>query len=361
MDLLNLVFFANGANFMFLLCAGIYILRKKRPTRMNSIVGWMSVYFSIWTFKDIFICFTPHEPEHIKNMIVYLDGWSAIAYGIYLIEISTPRWINLKRIFIMLVPFLMFTILYLIHPSKLLSEVYIGFLALVGLLIVMVSIRQMVRYVRFIRNTYSNLEDVDISWLKYIYAWFVVMQIIWVVDTIFTSYVMDIIYYTVFSIGWYRVICYSSHLKSIIVDSREAGEEKNGDTSVINRYPFAGKLEERMIEQELFKKPGLSLYDLTIIANTNRTYLSDYFCHVLQTTFCDYVNHLRIVKAAVPLMKSNDKLTFEAVASMSGFNSISTFRRAFIKNMDMTPSQYRNMLLEMNEKIPDAVAHQGFE
>lgn len=341
----NITFFANGANFMYLLCVGIAVLKSGKLTRMRTILGVISIYFAIWTFKDIFFCFASDGPERFNEFIFLLDGWSAVAYAAYLIELSSPKWVTVKKTIIVLIPFFAFMVAYFLSPSWLLFHIYTIFLILFSLVIVTVSMTRSLRYLKYIRNTYSNIDDIDISWLKYIYLWFASMQIMWVIDARWPSYTMDTVYYIFFSVGWYRVIHYSKNLQTIDIDnlSHEEDTEKIEDGSEGNshRYLFAGRLENLIIGQELYKKVDLTLYDLTRVVNTNRTYISEYFKNVLNTTFYDYINQLRIEKAAVPLLDENDSLTIEAIANMSGFNSVSTFRRAFVKYMDMTPSQYR--------------------
>lgn len=171
--------------------------------------------------------------------------------------------------------------------------------------------------------------------------WFIILQIFWVLDAIYPSYILDTVYYTVFSLGWYRVVHFSQDLKSITIEKDDCEGAIDDTFENSTTYSFAGKLEEIIMDRQLYKKSDLSLSDLTILMNTNRTYLSDYFCHVLNTTFYDYINLLRVKEMAVPLLKSKENYTIDSIASMSGFNSVSTFRRAFTKYMDMTPSQFR--------------------
>ncbi len=339
--------FICGATFMFFLCAGYIILYVKKASRMRDVIGYLSLYFSLWTLKDLFVCFNPDESEYYKNLITYLDGWSAVAYGVYIIELSTPGWISMKKIILALIPFVAFTGIHIVHPSSLMLDIYIVFLIIAGLSIAIVATIRTVKYLKYIRSTYSSLEDIDISWLKFIFVWLVMLQILWVLDAIKPTYLLDSFYYICFALGWFRIIWYSRNLKAITIEE-ESEEEKNEieKSERENGYEFAGKLENIIIEQELYKKADLSLYDLTILVNTNRTYISDYFCHVLNTTFYDYINCLRIEKSVIPLLKNEEKnLTIDAIAYMSGFNSISTFRRAFIKNTGMTPSRYRRQLV----------------
>ena len=58
------------------------------------------------------------------------------------------------------------------------------------------------------------------------------------------------------------------------------------------------------------------------------------------TPFYDYINAMRINKKSVPLMQEHPEYTLDYVAQQSGFNSLSTFRRAFRKYTGTTPGCY---------------------
>src|SRR3712207_8298163 len=51
----------------------------------------------------------------------------------------------------------------------------------------------------------------------------------------------------------------------------------------------------------------------------------------LHTTFYDYINRYRMDKAHQLLATANESLSMNEIAESSGFNSLSTFRRAFVK------------------------------
>jgi AraC-like DNA-binding protein len=95
-----------------------------------------------------------------------------------------------------------------------------------------------------------------------------------------------------------------------------------------------------MDEEKPYLRPSLTLKELAHELNTNRTYISNYLNQQMKMTFYDYINSLRIERAAIPLMREHPEYKYEYVASESGFASISTFRRAFVKVTGMTPSQY---------------------
>ena len=96
-----------------------------------------------------------------------------------------------------------------------------------------------------------------------------------------------------------------------------------------------------MTEDRLYLNPKLTISDVAAAIGSNRTYLSDYLNQNLGVTFFEYVNRYRVQQACEILVGAKNKLLVE-VAEKSGFNSLSTFHRSFMKVMKMTPLQYRN-------------------
>ena len=105
------------------------------------------------------------------------------------------------------------------------------------------------------------------------------------------------------------------------------------------KYKFAEKFSTVFEKKKLFMNTKLTIIDLAKEMGTNRTYISDYINNELGTTFFDYVNQRRIMEAEALLRTTKESL--ESISSMSGFNSPSTFRRAFMKKYNCTPGKYR--------------------
>ena len=82
-----------------------------------------------------------------------------------------------------------------------------------------------------------------------------------------------------------------------------------------------------------------SLDTIAQITGLSRYYVSHLFKELMNTTFVNYVNELRLTRAAM-LLTTTDTPIIE-IAGMSGFNNISNFNRAFKMYYDTTPSKYR--------------------
>ena len=83
----------------------------------------------------------------------------------------------------------------------------------------------------------------------------------------------------------------------------------------------------------------LSLTALEENLHLNKYYISHLFSSKLGLRFNDYVNSLRISEACRQLLNSDDSIT--AICDRVGFNTLRTFNRAFMKQMNTSPSDYR--------------------
>ena len=84
---------------------------------------------------------------------------------------------------------------------------------------------------------------------------------------------------------------------------------------------------------------SISLDEVAGQTGISRYYVSHLFKELMNTTFVGYVNELRLNRAAM-LLVTTDKPIIE-IASISGFNNLSNFNRAFKMHFGKTPSAYR--------------------
>ena len=89
---------------------------------------------------------------------------------------------------------------------------------------------------------------------------------------------------------------------------------------------------------ENYHKP-LSLSTLARDLHLNKYYISHIMSNKLNIGFNDYINSLRVSNACKLLVKSDSTVT--EISEAVGFNTLRTFNRAFSKQMNCTPSEYR--------------------
>ena len=93
----------------------------------------------------------------------------------------------------------------------------------------------------------------------------------------------------------------------------------------------------RYCSQNFTKELSLEILEREL--HISKYYISHLFSHKLNMRFNDYVNSLRISDACCYLRHDSRSVT--EISELVGFATLRTFNRAFIKQIGMTPSQYR--------------------
>jgi AraC-like DNA-binding protein len=94
---------------------------------------------------------------------------------------------------------------------------------------------------------------------------------------------------------------------------------------------------ERYISTNLFDK--VSLEEVAAYLGMNRTYFCLFFKRHYGKGFADYLNDLRVDKAASMLLHGNRQIS--EIAKECGFKTAAYFTRAFRRSRGMTPGEYR--------------------
>lgn len=109
-------------------------------------------------------------------------------------------------------------------------------------------------------------------------------------------------------------------------------------------------LSERMHEEKLFVKPNLTRKELAMMLNTNESYLANAIRNNTDNkTYHEYITDLRL-KYAVSLLIERQDMSIEAIGEAVGYNSRSTFFRAFRDRFGMSPSDFRR---ESDKQVAD--------
>ena len=165
-------------------------------------------------------------------------------------------------------------------------------------------------------------------------------------------------------------ICFAGYrqsfsIRELTVDQfqyvdEEPLEEENEEEFVDEdeRIVLGSKYEELYVRMEyllnneqIFKNSDLRLDDLASKMGSNRTYVSRLINNKTDYNFCEYINSHRIAHAK-KLLSSEDvkQLSLEEIAMESGFSSLSSFYRIFVKMEEITPAKYRKRVKNLREK-----------
>ncbi len=237
------------------------------------------------------------------------------------------------------------------------QEVLVKGIFLSGVVYVIWSNLLLQNHKKRIRNQFSNIEDVNLKWLKFLtYG----LGILWSLIIISQNDTLIFIGISIFVIliGFFGIQQKSIFLTKEIeykIIEKEIGTAAN-EVKVKEKYVSSGLSEQKaatyydklngLIQQEKFYlNADLSLNDLASKLDIHPNYLSEIINKKENKTFYDYINTHRVneFKKQIAIPK-NHQFTLMAIAYDCGFNSKSSFNRHFKKITGKTPSQYAKAL-----------------
>lgn len=350
--------------------------------------------------KDlIFIGNTYYSSRLEEQYASSIDLLTLPMYAIVLVEACRPLWMNWSRAFCFYIPFVVLMVAFWVHPVPLAYHAMHVTAILCAVFILLWALRELPRFERALKEEYSYAEYINLHWLRGVILLFFCLLMLWVYDSMASGVRYDNIFLFNSLVMWiaacfcfYRQSVVINAVKSYFVEPSEDNAETNLDAAendldkatahleaaeadqnaphvhtqpenvaetVVEPQPVAEQPvepepEELKLQQEaafaermylLFEKeqvylnPRLRLSELAMLLGTNRTYLSQYFNQNCESTFYDFVNDYRIHHAKLLLHSTDD--TLETIAMNSGFNSLSTFRRAFVQREGMSPIEFR--------------------
>lgn len=350
--------------------------------------------------KDlIFIGNTYYSSRLEEQYASSIDLLTLPMYAIVLVEACRPLWMNWSRAFCFYIPFVVLMVAFWVHPVPLAYYAMHFAAILCAVFILLWALRELPRFERALKEEYSYAEYINLHWLRGVILLFFCLLMLWVYDSMASGVRYDNIFLFNSLVMWiaacfcfYRQSVVINAVKSYFVEPSEDNAETNLDAAEndldkatahleaaeadlnvphahtqpenvaetvpepqpVAEQPVEPEPEELKLQQEaafaermylLFEKehvylnPRLRLSELAMVLGTNRTYLSQYFNQNCESTFYDFVNDYRIHHAKLLLHSTDD--TLETIAMNSGFNSLSTFRRAFVQREGMSPIEFR--------------------
>ena len=350
--------------------------------------------------KDlIFIGNTYYGSRLEEQYASSIDLLTLPMYAIVLVEACRPLWMNWSRAFCFYIPFVVLMVTFWVHPVPLAYHAMHFAAILCAVFIALWALRELPRFERALKEEYSYAEYINLHWLRGVILLFFCLLMLWVYDSMASGVRNDNLFLFNSLVMWIAA-CFCFYRQSVVINAVKsyfvAPSEDNAETNLdaaendldkamahleaaeadqnaphahtqpesvaetvaepqpVAEQPVEPEPEELKLQQEtafaermylLFEKehvylnPRLRLSELAMLLGTNRTYLSQYFNQNCESTFYDFVNDYRIHHAKLLLHSTDD--TLETIAMNSGFNSLSTFRRAFVQREGMSPIEFR--------------------
>ena len=332
--------YVDGMATLLFYLLGYYFVKSDKGNRLKEILGYILIFWGFLFMKDAFYMsqLIPNS-EFLLDLFLPIDVWATKTCAFYAMELLSPGWVNQKRVILNLSPFVLLTVLFAIFKNTFFYDLVIYYAVIYSLIIFCFIIYNIRDYRRKLRNQYSNLAHIDVQWLGRIIVVMLCCLFFWIYVYYQESYFVDTLYYFCVMLIWCFIAYFTN--KQYVPKKEELMESESSMLGVDIPH-FVERLERLLTTDYFCTHPQLTLTELAIQLNTNRTSLSNYLNMTLKINFHDFVNLERIKYAELLLLQSNqERLSQEEIAELAGFNSISTFRRAFSKKHNMSPLQYQ--------------------
>jgi len=215
---------------------------------------------------------------------------------------------------------------------------------------------------RYIAGTTAQTErpaiGYQLKWLKQCITVLVIFQVLWLAYLI-PYVILRYTYRLLDAVDWYplyvplAVIVYWLGIKGYLVMKYQQVNAKRSEFS--NTIPdtvvdqTVVLLKKAMEEDEIYLNPDLNLQLLAVHTGIPAKTISAVINRHLNKSFNEFVNEYRILafkeKVQQPEMGN---LTFAGIATECGFSSQATFQRSFKQITGLSPSAFKNQLLEIN-------------
>ncbi len=342
MDVVKMQYFTYGV------CVTFYSLMAWRfghvkGGRKERIMFVLMTVIAVQYVKDLFFVCSPDVEDGFTGRVASaLDFITVPFYGMLLFELCRPGRLTKRGVVLNVSPFAVYSLVYMVVGTTFMFKLMLVLAGLYGVRCIWWTLHALSAYHRYLKNEYSYSENINLHWLRGVMVMFALLLVVWVYSCANPVPYAEIVY-MLFSLAVWVVVCYFIRRQECVLDMvREnmlsATPQPQCAAPTLNDEQVA-RLKSLFDDEKVYLAPKLSLTDLARQMGTNRTYLSQHINKAYGQTFYEFVNSFRIVHSERLLAETDHNL--ETVAEMSGFNSLSTFRRAFAAAHGCSPQVYR--------------------
>ena len=354
--------FIRGAITLFFVfwCFKLYTYRRRN--RMMRLLFYTTIFIAFSYIKDSVFLFAQWKNSiWLDDFVNTVDLLFIPLVCAFFIEATNPGYPTRRQLAALLSMQALFIPLFLIFPDEIVAFCAFSVALVVAVATMYLVVVFSVRYRQYIKLNYSYKENIDVAWVVVSSVAFFLSLFVYNLAFANTTWLSEALY-NIFSMAlWTFLFLFSRRhrvvriLKPVENEDEQATEEieepKSDDDVVSLNYILAVRLEQKMSQDKLYLNPKLTTTDVATAIGTNKTYLSDYLNNTLNTSFFDYINTFRINEACriIEMMPERGRKSMSVVALRSGFNSLSSFHRYFVKLKGISPkSYYFNSVMKKN-------------
>lgn len=358
----------------FCVFGGVTLLLRARENRAKRILGGSMLLWAFLAVVRLSVNWYIQDRKEVLNQDVLITGCLVTAsLACYVIELLRPGYLTWKRFLFFIAPVCVGGIAYAgsrfgggeipvyysirdvfgrfdwdVFVRLLNLFITLGYMALPVYLV----LRYSKEFTLYLKENVSDPEDYDLAWLRKIMIILSVMYIFYLILLLTDNPLLYVIDKITILFIWYYFFYNALFLKVVPLEhtfekgwdlpyhSLHEEAEANDEQENALCKQYAAEVAAWFEKEKPYLRDDLRLTDLQYVFPMSRSYLSRMFNKELGCSFSDYVNSFRIEESK-RLLESEPAASIQEIAERSGFHSISTFRRAFVKCTGLIPSEYR--------------------
>ena len=218
------------------------------------------------------------------------------------------------------------------------------------------SVMRLVEHAKNIKNNFSFIERLNLSWLKYLLIVYIVLWFAFAIRVFYPSrwiwnisaFLSLVTMYIVGYFGYNQPVIFPESMNETLSALNKEEKKKYASSSLTEKelVEYVKKLQALMIEEKIFLRNDLKIGDVAEKINLPVYYVSQVINEKLSKNFYDFVNEYRVDEVKKRFADTKyDYLTILAIGFDSGFNSKTAFYSAFKRNTGMIPSAFKKQLL----------------
>jgi len=364
-DIINIIVLFQLAIFIFFLSGREKTKKSTNRLLMYFLFFQMMLYLNgecFLQFKFFYNLF-PHV-FYVGAPFIFLVGPSLY---LYIKSIAFSDFQLEKKDIFHIIPFVLavlyFTIIFYVRSAEekrlflsdktlfpALLQIYYNIVSHIQLLIYNISAFVIVKkYREEIRQQYSSLQRINLSWLNYVLYGYLLAWLTSVSTMLFRLYHIPYID-TMLFINYMSFFIFLNYIfyKALIQPELFSGiEEKQkylfSRLTKEEANQYLDRLTAYMKLNRPYINPEITLKNLSDQLSIQPRYLSQIINEYLHQNFFDFISSYRIEETKRMLRESKNQKTISEILYEVGFNSKSTFNAAFKKFTGMTPKRYKKL------------------
>ena len=296
-----------------------------------------------------------------SGIYAIVSSFQALLFSYSLIILINAFYVTKKRLIIRLAPIILFCILVItgswlrnyvfMKTIVVLFSIYYFALLLYYTYIFILEVR---KFKAGIKDFFSDDEEKRLRWVVIVFCYslsiglwallVILFPQIKLLEIIFS--IVCLIFYPILAFRYMNYTLDFYVLKPVIAHQEpKQAEQQPGHPG--SRADFTEKI-DKWVGNKSYKKSGVTIKELADELCTNRTYLSNHINSTMNTSFCQWLNNLRIEEAQ-RLLTDDPSLSLKDLAHDLGYKEQAAFSRHFTNIVGTSPSEWKKAANETNK------------